>query len=69
MMHKIASDEGTVWSCQQCYYQSKIKTNVAEHVESQHVQSAGITCSICYKVCPSKKSLRNHCYRYHKSNE
>ena len=69
MMHKIVTDEGTSWSCRHCDYQSKKSTNVREHVESKHVQSSGVMCSICFKVCPNKKSLRNHCYSSHKSFE
>ena len=59
-------DSGPVWRCLDCLYESKIKTNVLEHVESKHVLSLGVQCPVCNAVCPNRKSLRNHCYRHHK---
>lgn len=57
---------GSVWSCIECGYQSKYKTNVLEHVESKHVESGGALCSICNAVCVNRKGLRNHVYKYHR---
>ena len=58
---------GTVWRCTDCGYESKYKTNVSEHVESRHVQSAGAVCNYCSSVCVNRKALRNHVYKYHRN--
>ena len=66
-MEKFDSPEGQIWSCNACGYNSKFKKNVTEHVESKHVNSPGLFCSICNQFCKDRKSLRNHKYNYHKN--
>ena len=56
--------DGT-WTCTECGYSSKIKTNAKMHVESKHLVSQGFTCPICQLFCPNRKSLRNHMTRKH----
>ena len=65
-MSSFGTEEGVMWQCNDCYYTSKVKTNVVEHVESQHIHSSGMSCPHCDKICPNKKSLRNHVYGVHK---
>ena len=65
-MSSIMSEEGTVWQCNDCLYVSKYATNVREHVEAKHVAPIELYCQYCDKVCPNKKSLRNHIYTKHK---
>ena len=66
MMSSFITEEGVMWQCNDCFYSSKVKTNVREHVESQHFDSTGIVCPHCDKIMPNKKSLRNHVYGVHK---
>jgi hypothetical protein len=54
------------WQCVECAYISKYKTHVMEHVEARHVASRNVFCPDCGKLCPNKKSLRNHQYNHHR---
>ena len=67
-MSSFLSEGGTTWQCNECFYSSKFKTNVREHIEAKHVESDGFYCPQCEKICPNKKSLRNHIYKFHKQN-
>jgi hypothetical protein len=53
------------WQCLECGYSSKYKTNVVEHVDARHVTHSDVFCLTCGKLCPNRKSLRNHQYKYH----
>ena len=65
-MTSILNEDGVVWQCNVCFYVSKYKHNVAEHIDTKHLESPGLPCSYCDRVCPNKKSLRNHIYYVHK---
>ena len=65
-MTSILNEDGVVWQCNVCFYVSKYKHNVAEHIDTKHLESPGLPCSYCDRVCPNKKSLRNHIYNVHK---
>ena len=67
-MSTFSGDQGPMWQCDDCGYVSKYKTNVREHVESKHVASSEISCTYCDKICPNKKSLRNHIYQKHRQS-
>jgi len=67
-MSSFLSEGGTTWQCNECFYSSKFKNNVREHIEAKHVESDGFYCPQCEKICPNKKSLRNHIYKFHKQN-
>ena len=67
-MSSFPGEQGPMWRCEDCGYASRYKTNVREHVESQHITSSGINCSYCEKICPNKKSLRNHIYSKHRQS-
>ena len=66
LMSRINSENGVVWSCNECFYQSKKKSNVTEHIESKHLVMESVTCQICFKQLPNRKSLRNHMYSAHR---
>ena len=46
--------------------QPEVRTNLKFHVESQHIESAGVQCSLCDKVLQNRKALQNHISRYHR---
>ena len=48
------------WHCDDCYKTSKIKTNILEHIEAFHINSAGYTSEICCKVFKTRHPLRTH---------
>ena len=52
------------WQCNYCDYQSKIKCNMQQHIESHHV-AVQYQCSLCDTVCPSKNALAKHKARKH----
>jgi hypothetical protein len=44
---------------------SKYKQNCATHIESNHVNHAGVFCDLCSKKCPTRDALRKHRRQYH----
>lgn len=63
---RLSEDWGGCWTCRECVYTSKKKSNALSHVESVHLVTAGYNCQVCRKFCPTATSLRNHNARYHK---
>ena len=68
-MIKLKEESGTLWTCTDCSYSSKNKSNVYEHVESRHVGSYGYHCQLCDKSCPSRNAFRIHNIRYHSNKD
>ena len=66
-MSKFSGTSGYMWRCEECLYESQYKTNVKEHVESQHLKGQQYLCTYCDKIYPNKKSLRNHTYAKHRT--
>jgi len=62
-MSKTAAGE---WQCNDCYRTSRFKTNILEHIEATHVETAGYNCHICLKFYKNRHSLRNHMNLKHK---
>ena len=60
------SKVGELWQCLDCLWTTKYKTTLWEHIEAKHVTSAGYTCPICHKFCPSRNAWHLHKSRYHK---
>jgi len=56
---------GGEWECCYCGRQSKVKTNIFEHIEASHVESPGYCCDICSKLCRTRNALRAHKHREH----
>jgi len=64
-MTKVPGDTSNVWQCVDCNYNSKLKHNVFEHIESKHVQHEGYFCYLCNTSCPSQSAFRMHNKRKH----
>ena len=65
--YRIEEGGFKVYQCVVCSYETRVKTNVKEHVEAKHMESTHVQCPYCLILCPNKKSLRNHTYKYHRS--
>ena len=61
--------ETGAWQCGACGWETRTKTRLWEHVEAMHVSSAGHTCELCLRVCPSRNAYKVHKSRYHKNTE
>ena len=53
------------WICKACDYSTPYKHTLAGHVESKHVDTGGLPCQMCPKVCPTRKALKTHIMRNH----
>ena len=64
-MLKDHNDQGVIWKCLACEYQTKFKPVLYEHVESKHIDSVGYNCPHCVKFCRTRNALRSHISRQH----
>ena len=48
------------WYCTTCNYVNNSKATVKQHIETNHVISAGFECQICGKICPNRHALKMH---------
>ena len=65
MMTKI---EGTKeWRCNACGKASSLKANIAQHVESNHIEGVSHSCDLCGKFCRSRHALAKHVHDRHKA--
>eukprot|EP00092_Neocalanus_flemingeri_P030629 GFUD01033257.1.p1 GENE.GFUD01033257.1~~GFUD01033257.1.p1 ORF type:complete len:384 (+),score=84.19 GFUD01033257.1:22-1152(+) len=60
ILSKMAKNADGDWQCTDCFKVSKVKTNIFEHIEANHVESPGYQCELCYKFCRTRNALRNH---------
>jgi len=60
ILSKMSKNKTGDWQCNDCYKTSKVKTNIFEHIEANHVDSPGYQCELCYKFCRTRNALRNH---------
>jgi len=66
MMRKTVDPFGTkCWECLECGKSCVGKNDIARHVESTHIDSPGIRCTMCGKVSKTRNALRNHVYSVH----
>jgi len=65
-MISVVHEGGKAWQCIHCQYVTKNKTHMSEHIDAKHIVSAGIPCKFCPKICPNRKSFKNHMYNQHK---
>jgi len=65
---KMTKQQG-IWLCTDCDYTTKKSSNLYEHIESRHCPTAGYTCGICAKFCPTRNAMRNHNVRYHQTSK
>merc|ERR1719220_247836 len=56
------------WECMFCGRQSKVKTNILEHIEASHMETPGYSCEMCNKHCRTRNALRAHKHRSHNQN-
>ena len=65
MMTKI---EGTKdWSCNACGKTSNLKANIAQHVESNHIEGVSHSCNFCGKASRSRHALAKHVHDRHQA--
>jgi hypothetical protein len=60
IVSKMSKNIDGDWQCNDCFKTSKVKTNIFEHIEANHVDSPGYQCELCYKFCRTRNALRNH---------
>jgi len=65
---KMTKQDG-IWLCTDCDYTTKKSSNLYEHIESRHCPTAGYTCGVCAKFCPTRNAMRNHNVRYHQTSK
>ena len=54
------------WSCIHCDYTSASKAPIMAHIEAKHMNTRGIRCGSCDKICKTRNALNIHKTRYHK---
>ena len=48
--------------CTQCDFVSKHKSSITRHIESKHLNTAGVQCDICDQVCSTRNALTPSLY-------
>lgn len=61
------NERSGMYHCAHCQLSSNKKCNVKNHVESKHVSTEGVACSECDVVCKTRKALKMHELRRHKT--
>ncbi|XP_040582421.1 uncharacterized protein [Lepeophtheirus salmonis] len=59
---------GKKFQCKKCSYLTPYGNAIRNHVESNHISSKGVVCTLCSKKFKTRLSLHNHCYRVHNDN-
>ena len=62
---KMQKTHEGMWQCLFCFRVSKVKTNIFEHIEANHVETPGYSCDVCSKPCRTRNALRAHKHREH----
>ncbi len=65
MINSLLGRSGPAWFCKACGKETFNKSNIKNHVEAHHVESAGFACSQCSFVCKTRYSLYFHKKRIH----
>ena len=55
-----------VWSCNDCGKFSRLKNDIAQHVEAVHITHPGLVCDICEKVLKTRSTLKSHMKSKHR---
>ena len=63
--HKLA-DGRFIYRCKECG-KEKMKTNIKDHIEANHLEGIVIPCNFCEKTFRSRNSLRVHKIRQHQN--
>ena len=66
MIGSFVLKSGGLWSCAECEYTSRVRTDIVNHVESRHVDSS-VSCDLCGYVTKTRKALKMHKFRNHKN--
>ena len=62
----LSKIEKSRWKCKMCEFVS-VKSKVMTHVEGVHMKAGSHPCSLCGKVCITRRSLKEHCNLHLKS--
>ena len=54
------------WSCNDCGKFSKLKNDIAKHVEANHITHPGLVCDMCEKVLKTRDTLKSHMKSKHR---
>ena len=54
------------WSCNDCGKFSKLKNDIAKHVEANHITHPGLVCDLCEKVLKTRDTLKSHMKSKHR---
>ena len=65
MMHKV--EGSSEWSCSVCGKNSKLKANIRQHIEANHIEGVSHACNQCGKVSRSRHGLSQHMLKGHSS--
>jgi len=66
MMRKSVDTSGNkFWECLSCGKTCIGKNDMTRHIESNHIESPGLSCELCGKVSKTRNALRNHIYSVH----
>ena len=58
----------SVWACAECEYESSNRDDMKNHIEAKHVLSAGLACDLCGMWTKTRKAMKMHKFRQHKSS-
>ena len=58
-----------VWQCHHCEYTTKAIQGMVNHIESRHVESNGVACQFCHRVCPTRHAMQMHVLRQHQAQQ
>lgn len=58
-----------VWQCHHCEYTTKARQGMVNHIESRHVESNGVACQFCPRVCPTRHAMQMHVLRQHQAQQ
>jgi len=55
-----------MWSCNDCGKFSRLKNDIAKHVEAVHITHPGLVCDLCEKVLKTRDTLKQHMKSQHR---
>jgi len=67
ILEQLTHHSDNSWSCIHCEYTSTSRAPIMAHIEAKHMDSSGIRCAACDKICKTRNALNIHKTRYHKS--
>ena len=64
MSMRVQGEEGMMWQCTMCEYNTKNQTNLTNHIEKDHLDQSYF-CPKCNKEFKSRHALKLHIHRIH----